>query len=155
MKLDVVQAKLDDVEELAANLRPEDRAELEHASQMPARDVLLDGYGQSMQVNAVRLHGRCVALGGAVPDIRRRVAAPWLAASPELVQEAPVEFCRRIAREGWIEDSAKGFPVLTNIVDGRNQVHIRWLKWAGFNFHEYPRIINGVPFWRFYKNVYP
>jgi hypothetical protein len=83
------------------------------------------------------------------------VARPWLAASPELVQEAPMEFCRRIIREGWIEDSAKGFPVLANIVDGRNAVHIRWLKWAGFNFSNNTININGVRFWRFYKNVYP
>jgi len=28
----------------------------------------------------------------------------------------------------------KEYPVLFNVVDSRNEVHVRWLQWMGFTF---------------------
>ena len=38
-----------------------------------------------------------------------------------------------------IETLHQNFPVLHNVVDARNKLHIRWLKWCGFEFtHLHP-----------------
>jgi hypothetical protein len=40
--------------------------------------------------------------------------------------------------------------VLFNAVDVRNEVHINWLRWAGFSFgQKHPR--NGTEFWSHWR----
>ncbi len=154
MILTVDHATAGDILDLEPNLRAEDRAELETANNADAKKTLLEGYDRSIRRTSVRLHGRCVALLGVVPDFRRDIGLPWLVASPELVEQAPMEFCRRTKREGWVQDFASGFGLLANIVDSRNTLHVRWLQWAGFSFDQTPIHLNGVPFWRFYYDVF-
>jgi hypothetical protein len=154
MNLTVHDATAGDILDLEPNLRPEDRAELETANNTDAKKTLIEGYDRSIRRTAVRLHGVCAALFGVVPDFRRDIGLPWLVASTELAQSAPMEFCRRTKRESWIDHLAQGFAVLANIVDSRNTLHVRWLKWAGFSFYDTPIHLNGVPFWRFHYDVY-
>jgi len=39
-------------------------------------------------------------------------------------------------REGhrWIDAIQRTWPLITNLVDARNTLHIRWLRWLGFVF---------------------
>jgi hypothetical protein len=51
-----------------------------------------------------------------------------------------------------IADMQKSFPVLMNMVDCRNAVHIRWIKHMGFTFDPTGnQKIGGVDFLSFFK----
>lgn len=99
----------------------------------------------------VDLEDRPMALFGAAPDdCREGVGVVWLLGSSELI--AHPFFVIRQSRK-WIQELQRSYRVLWNCVDARNEVHIRWLKWCGF---EFIRLIEryGVeqrPFYEFQK----
>jgi hypothetical protein len=75
---------------------------------------------------------RPLALFGVVPDADCADAGlVWLLGSEELVRHS--FFVLRNSRT-WIERLHQRYKVLWNYVDARNEVHIRWLKWCGFDF---------------------
>jgi len=58
----------------------------------------------------------------------------WMLATDELVEKHGREFAR--ASRGWVDFLNTQYRCLSNIVDARNTVHIRWLEWCGFTFTE-------------------
>jgi hypothetical protein len=59
---------------------------------------------------------------------------------------------RQIARESrrWVGLMRQQFPLMANIVDGRNAAAVRWLAWLGFEIGEPQRSGPArVPFHRF------
>lgn len=53
---------------------------------------------------------------------------------------------------GWVNELHTDYPVLWNWVDCRNRVHVRWLKWLGFEFlNTAPRGKNGELFHQFIR----
>lgn len=75
---------------------------------------------------------------------------PWLLATPQ-IEKAPISFLRG-CRE-WYKLFLHQYGELRNFVDERNELHIKWLKWLGFDFikrHEkYGH--EQLPFWEFVK----
>ena len=61
------------------------------------------------------------------------VGSIWMVSSEELFTPKYKRKFLLSAREG-IEDFHKFYPTLTNVVDTRNVLHIRWLQWMGFRF---------------------
>lgn len=59
------------------------------------------------------------------------VTHPWMLSS-EVVSEYPILLCRygRTIIKEWLFE----FPILTNLIDSRNDLHISWLKSIGFKF---------------------
>jgi hypothetical protein len=73
-----------------------------------------------------------MALFGAAPDTGdAETGMVWLLGSNELV--AHPFYVLRNSRK-WVEKLHQCYKVLWNCVDARNEVHIRWLKWCGFEF---------------------
>lgn len=56
----------------------------------------------------------------------------WLLGTETVFLEAPKEFCRKSIE--WLDKIKSPYKKIGNLVDARNTVHIRWLKWMGFNF---------------------
>lgn len=76
------------------------------------------------------------------------VGAIWLLASDDL-PKIRWSFLKRT--RPWIEHFLSKYPILTNWVDSRNEVHIKWLKWAGFQFTSVTEQFSGEPFHQFVK----
>jgi hypothetical protein len=57
------------------------------------------------------------------------VGAAWMVATDDLPK-----YARQFMTEtpAWIDRLHEAFPVLVNLVDARNTVHIKWIEWAGF-----------------------
>ena len=53
----------------------------------------------------------------------------WLLGSDDILKVSH-EFLRE--SKWWIKTFQDHYPILTNCVDARNVVHIKWLKWLGF-----------------------
>lgn len=53
----------------------------------------------------------------------------WCVATQD-IHEHKIEFIRHSKR--FIADAAKGYDMVHNWVDARNELHIQWLRWTGF-----------------------
>lgn len=138
-----------DVSTLASDLRAADRAELAALGTTPP-ESLADGYLQSTPpYTAVDADQVPVAMFGVVP-LRPQVGAIWLLGTDRLVEGPNRVSFLRLSRK-WVPALQRGYEVLTNLVDKRNTVHLRWLEWCGFAFvseHE----INGYTFIKFERH---
>ena len=144
-------AILEDAREIGPKLRRADLDELTavHGPVVP-HEVLRESLRASEKRYLVRVHGSPAFLFGVVdtPEMGRI----WAMGSDELF--APEH--RRVFMQQtrmWIDRLHEKWPVLGNRVDARNTVHIRFLKWAGFEFLETGTMVNGLPFLEFRKHV--
>ena len=78
--------------------------------------------------------------------------APWLLGTPaitgvsrEFLRQSPAYVARMQAR----------FPRLENYVHAENRLSVRWLKWCGFILDDAPEVINGEPFFLFWREECP
>lgn len=145
-------AVLADADALAAQLRAADRREIAALGQTP-QAALREGVSISDQVYTVRTRsGELAAIFGVAPHPgEARVGAPWMMGSDALATVA-IPFLRRSA--AWVDALGAGRDLLINAVDARNQLHIRWLGWAGFTFvGRRPRGPERRPFLDFAKLV--
>ena len=126
-------ASREDAEYLAPRLRKEDVEEIRAGSGEDPLPALLHSLEVSTPGYAIINNSEeVVGMFGAGPLPVPRLGFVWMLASPGLV-DIQVPFLRQSRR--WVEQMHKDVaPVLTNVVDARNEVHIKWLKWLGFTF---------------------
>ncbi len=133
MQLNMVRPSLEkDAYELAPRLRKADRDEIDAASGDNPLQALIRGYEYSYQPFTILVNDKVAGMFGAVPlDQQFVVGAVWLLGSDDIFN-VRMPFARQSRL--WVDVVHKPFNVLTNWVDERNSVHIRWLKWIGFKF---------------------
>jgi hypothetical protein len=131
--------------QVASNLRPDDRRECEEGHGInPIIDIplaSLSGFCVSFNVP----NGRIAGLAG-IHDSRI-----WMLCTPA-IEDYPHHFAREAKR--FIDSRSE--PILWNIVDKRNTVHLKLLKFLGFSFHE--EIVygpNNLSFIKFSKCALP
>ena len=56
----------------------------------------------------------------------------WFLGTDDLFKKNKISFLRN--SEFWVQKLFKKYDLLYNVVDARNTVHIRWLKWLKFKF---------------------
>jgi len=127
--------------QVASNLRPEDRREC------------VEGHGiePTIDIPLASLRGSCYSFtmpngetAGMVGIIDDKI---WMLCTPA-IHKYPFFFAR--ASKKFIDSRPE--PYLWNVVDKRNTVHIKLLKFLGFTFHE--ELLfgpNNLPFIRFSK----
>ena len=147
MSLHVVQSTDADPVSLAPYLRQADRDECMAAAGHEPLTALRIGLQASLDPQTVLENGHPIAMFGVV-ELAPGVGSPWLLGSSR-IEANWFQFARRSRdefarlREPW--------PHLENVIDERNQLHVRWIQWLGFDLVE--RLTEyGVekrPFWRF------
>lgn len=126
-------AEPSDADGLAPRLRSADRSEIQAAvGPMSPAVVLRRGVEASAPCFAVVTNGIVLALFGVVPIARLpETGSVWLLASEDFA--ARPSFIVRSSK-AWLAQLHERYRVLTNYVDARNEIHIRWLRWCGFVF---------------------
>jgi hypothetical protein len=74
------------------------------------------------------------------------MAAVWFLGCDDMFKKNRMSFLRN--SKFWVEKLFGDYNVLHNLVDKRNAIHIRWLKWLGFTF------IADVPNFGYEKRVF-
>jgi hypothetical protein len=127
--------------QVASNLRQEDLQEcVEGHDIQPTIDIplaSLEGFCRYFTVP----NGETAGIVGIIND------KIWMLTTPA-IHKYPITFAREAKR--FIDSRTE--PYLWNVVDKRNTVHIKLLKFLGFNFHE--ELLfgpNNLPFIRFSK----
>jgi len=126
-------------------LRRADLEEIEALTGRDPRDVLVESVERSASAWAGLADGELVCLFGVVPMTLVGVTGvPWLLGS-DAVCAYSRPFLRR--NRSYVREMLREFPVLTNVVDARNAVSIRWLRWLGFRMGQpTPMGVRGLPF---------
>ena len=56
----------------------------------------------------------------------------WFLSSEVMFKKNRIQFIKN--SKIWVEKLFRDYEILWNVVDSRNKIHIRWLKWMGFRF---------------------
>ena len=110
--------------EVASNLLPEDRREVEEGHGLNPMEELTLSVHRSSCVWFEVPNGKTAGMAGVGPN-----GEVWMLCTPA-IHEYPITFAREAKR--FIESREE--PLLWNIVDKRNIVHLKLLKFLGFKF---------------------
>jgi hypothetical protein len=143
-----------DVTDMATRLRTEDQAEIVAASGQPPVVALGEGFAKSTPCYTVMYNGRPAAMFGIVPSdcTFPRLGNIWLLGTDD-INVFSREFLRQ--SKSWLKTICEGYDLVGNLVDERNDKHVKWLKWLEFKFirryDEFGAL--GLPFLEFAKIV--
>ena len=110
--------------EVASNLRPDDRREVEEGHGVDATEALLDAVHKPSCVYFVVPNGKTAGMAGV--DAGGQI---WMLCT-NAIHDYPLTFVREAKR--YVE--SRDEKLLWNIVDKRNKVHLKLLKLLGFKF---------------------
>ena len=125
-------ALLSDAVYIADRMRSADVDELSLYDISP-KDALVLGLNASLQPLSVICDGMPCAMFGVAPTATDGIGSVWLLGTPDLFT-IKVPFLRQ--SEMWLNHCSKPFSGVGNWVDSRNHLHIRWLRWLGFDAGE-------------------
>lgn len=141
------RATREDAISLSSRLRKEDLEEIGHGTGLPAELALLYSLKVSDEASVVVLDGEPIIIFG-INGYPGQVGFPWMLASEKL-KDVWREFTPE--SKAWLKRMLAKYQTLENKVWAGNTIHIRWLKWLGFQFEqEAPHGINDEPFMRFF-----
>ena len=132
---------LQDVVEVADNMREEDAAEVYAVSGDTPKGGLLYCYLISKPcVTMTSRHGHLMGMYGVIPE-RDGVGRIWMLGRKEMTTDKldKISFLKQARIQ--IEKLNQKYKLLFNQVDARNQVHVDWIRWMGFT------IIKRHPHW--------
>ena len=109
--------------EVASNLRQEDRREIEEGWGYDPMELLPTFLDDDFCVYFTAPNGRTAGMGG----INGTVI--WMVTTP-VIHDYPIGFVKEAKRVLATREE----PILGNVVDKRNTVHLRLLKYLGFKF---------------------
>ena len=140
--------QLHDICELAPNLRSEDKREVNTLGKT-SEQSLLTGYlfGRVCR-SIINNYGQVVGMYGVVPA-DNKTGLVWMLGSDKL-KKIKIPFLKESRTE--VEGMNTLFPHLWNIIDSRNEMHLKWIKWCGFKIIG-ERMVNNVKFYEFCKVV--
>ena len=127
----MAKATRDDCLTLGRKLRKDDQEEIKALANLKGTEALILGLESSHLVNSIFTKDNVICgMFGVQGDIGKD-AAVWMLASDE-IEKITIPFLRQ-SRE-VVNYLNKLHPVLHNVVDARNDLHLKWLKWCGFTF---------------------
>ena len=128
--------------EVASNLRPEDRREVEEGHGLDPMERLVWAAHNLPCVYFTVPNGKTAGMAGVEPD-----GTIWMLCTPA-IHEYPITFAREAKR--YVDSRQE--KILHNIIDERNTVHIKLLKFLGFKFlRKFPHGPNKLTFIEFKK----
>jgi hypothetical protein len=135
-RLTIRPATVEDATYLAPRLRKADLVEAERAGYPDVTESLCEAVLEgTTTLTVVDPSGVPQAIGGLHrnPDVPH-IGTIWLVTTDEFVRRHRREFLRRI--RPILAELCRSYDTVWNMVDADNDVHIRWLRWAGFNLSE-------------------
>lgn len=129
----IVSARPEHVDHLQGKLRQQDRDEVIAATGMEPDAALRRSFSHSTLTWAVELQGQAIALFGVGVGGIKGVGNPWLLGT-DCLAAAGRSFV--LHSRHYVRCMLERFPMLANVVDGRNQLSLRWLRWCGFTIEK-------------------
>lgn len=143
--VEIVATRPEHVDDLAANLRGPDRAELLASGHQDAHRSISLAVALSTHRATALVAGRVGAIFGVVPlSMATGLGCPWMLGTDlvtvhrrALMKDSPA----------YIRAMLRAYPHLVNRVHAENAFAVRWLRHAGFELHPVtPHPTTGAPF---------
>ena len=143
--VEIVPASIEHIATIAERMRAADRDEVMAASRRTPHEALEISLRKSALAWVGIIDGRPEVMWG-VRDLNvlTSTAAPWL-----LGTDAVETHYRVFLRQSvdWRDQLLQRYAVLRNVVDDRNEVSKRWLRWMGFELSDPAALgVNGEMF---------
>lgn len=121
----------EDIQYLAENIRLEDRQEIWHIARKTPLEAFQLGFEMSDQPLTVVWGDKPVAMFGV--SGANGIGIPWMLATDDLkkIAKSFLRECR-----SYVQRMHNNYPFLINMVWAKNEIHIQWLRWLGFQFDE-------------------
>ena len=127
-------AVLQDAALVADGMRQEDIDEVQAQSGCSPRGGLLYCYFMSKPcMTMVSRHGEPVTMWGVVPE-GETAGRIWMLGRQAMLEDSSDKHYFLRESKIQLEKLHEQYPVLFNVVDARNEVHVRWIQWMGFTF---------------------
>tara|TARA_B100000287_G_scaffold408067_1_gene434070 strand:- start:357 stop:818 length:462 start_codon:yes stop_codon:yes gene_type:complete len=125
---------LSDVPVVAENMRKEDVDEVKaHTGGCPKGSLLYAYFMSKPCLTVISRHGHLMAMGGVVPE-GENIGRIWLLGCQSMFDDSiDKRWFLRKSKEKLAEMQSL-YPLLFNMVDARNEVHVNWIRWLGFTF---------------------
>jgi hypothetical protein len=129
----VTHSNIGDASHVAANLRAADRAELAAITRIAPLRLIEDGILESSRAYTVWIKesGDPCAIFGVRDSGHPGLGIVWMLGTDDLFRIAH-KFLR--GSRSWIKVLQHDFKVIFNVIDARQDVYIKWLRWLGFKF---------------------
>ena len=129
-RIEVVSADVSHIASVAERMRSADIAEVLAASGRSPHEALEVSLRKSAFAWTALIDGRPEVMFGAGDlNILTLTGVPWLLGT-DAVETNYRQFLRRSV--DWRDQLLRRYDVLRNVVDDRNEVSKRWLRWMGF-----------------------
>lgn len=119
---------------IAERMRKEDVEEVKARSNHEPLTAMTNGYIASIPAfTVVKNHTIPVAMFGSIPDKTLSVSGCiiWMLGTDE-IWDIRFQFLRE--SQMWVSAISRDYDLAYNLIDKRNKLHIRWLRWLGFKF---------------------
>ncbi|MCG7932113.1 MAG: hypothetical protein N0E44_18945 [Candidatus Thiodiazotropha lotti] len=129
----ITSAKLSEIDELLADLRQADADEMAALSFSDPHDTVAKSIALSPRAYTLRVEGELVCIFGVgMISMVGPEGAPWLLGTNAIKRHRRVflELSKPISTY-----LLSNYAHLRQLVDVRNRLSVRWLKWLGFDFH--------------------
>ena len=123
-KIKILPITLEAAKEVASNLLPDDRREVEEGHGLDPMEELTNVAQSGSCVYFTMPNGKTAGMAGVGKE-----GDIWMLCTP-VIYKYPVAFARGAKR--FVESRTE--PLLWNVVHERNKVHLRLLKFLGFKF---------------------
>ena len=136
-----------DIDYIAPRMRQADVAEVRASDGCSPLEALRMSYSLSEPCFTGMDGDTPIAMFGAVP-LLDNVGSVWLLGTDAISESIPISFLRWSRR--FLPFLMEPYDMVCNLVDARNTVHIKWIRWLGFNFLN--KTIHGpeqLPFYEF------
>ena len=123
-----------DIDYIAPRLREPDLREIKALGDFSAEEALTISYfGSKPKCYTAIGKGVPVAMFGVVPfEENERWGSIWLLGADDVTNKVPIPFLKWTKK--FLPILLEPYDMVCNIVDTRNEVHIKWIKWLGFSF---------------------
>lgn len=147
--LRIVPALWEHIAPIARDMRAEDVAEVKAASGLCPEAALSFAHAVSTLAWTAMCDDQPFIMFGVAPFIdESNHGSPWLLGTP-LIERYPSFFLRN--SRPYVSQMLDAYPTLTNYVDVRNRLSVRWLQWCGFQLTEFIPEFGAarIPFYEF------
>ena len=123
-----------DVGIVSDNMRIEDVEELRAQSGNTPKEGLFFCFFMSKPcMTIVSRHGNPIGMWGAVP-MGNSAGRIWMLGCEAMLEDTSDKYTFLRESKKELAKLHDQYPLLANVVDARNAVHVRWLRWMGFTF---------------------
>lgn len=131
----VEHSTANDAVHIARHLRAADRREVSAITVEPPLQVIRNGILATDPCYTIRISstGRPCGVFGCRETDHPQSGLVWLVGTDDLLTHSTT-FLRHSRK--WLAKLHEHYRLLYNVIDARNEVHLNWLEWLGFEFIE-------------------